>query len=116
MSDIFFSCAIQKTTVIVIDCGGFFVPENRCGWRLPDSFRFAALRTFAFGCLVADSREKANHVVRRIGQQNRDPMELVHVVCGVNPLCLAERAEHFDRQLQIDDLDCFVAVEPEFPS
>ena len=23
MSDIFFSCAIQKTTVIVIDCGGF---------------------------------------------------------------------------------------------
>ena len=93
-----------------------FVPENRCGWRLPDSFRSAALRTFAFGCLVADSREKANHVVRRIGQQNRDPMELVHTIGGINTVCRSKGAEHLGRQLQIDNVDDLVAVKTELAS
>ena len=69
---------------------------------------------FGFGRLVADAREKRNRFVRRIGKQNRNPVQLVHVIRWVNAIGFSERAEHFNRQFQVDSIDRFVAVEAEF--
>lgn len=66
------------------------------------------------GCLVADAREKRNRFVCRIGKQNRNPVQLVHVIRWVNAIGFSERSEHFKRQFQVDNIDRFVAVKAEF--
>ena len=40
-------------------------------------------------------------------------MELVHVIRRIDTIIRAERAEHFRRELEIDDVDDLVAVKTE---
>ena len=65
---------------------------------------------FGLGCLKADVYKKAYHVIGRVGEENRDPMELIHMVGGVYAVSRAEGAEHLGRQFQIDNVDHLIAV------
>ena len=83
--------------------------ERRAG----DLFRFPRFR-LRLRRLKADVRQERDHVVGRVGKKHRDPVQLVHVVGGIDAVGRAEGAEHFGRQLQVDHVDDLVAVETEF--
>ena len=63
--------------------------------------------------LITRVHEELHHVIGRIGQKRRYPMELIHVIRRVDTIIRAERAEHFRRQLEIDYVNDLVAIKTE---
>ena len=70
---------------------------------------------FGSRCLKARVCEEGHHVIGRVGQQHRDPMKLIHMVGGIDPLGGTEGAVHFNGQFEVDHVDDLVAIQPEFP-
>ena len=68
---------------------------------------------FSFGCFKACVYEKLHYIEGRVGKENRNPMELVHVIRRVNTVGCAERAEHLRRQFEIHHVDDLVTIEAE---
>lgn len=66
--------------------------------------------------LKAHIHKEPHHILGRVGQKHRDPMELVHTIGGINTVCRSKGAEHLGRQLQIDNVDDLVAVKTELAS
>ena len=54
--------------------------------------------------------KELHHIIGRVGQKNRDPMELVHMVCGIYTIRRTKRAEHLGRELEIHNVDNLVAI------
>ena len=65
---------------------------------------------FYLGRLKADLYQKPYHVIGRVGQKHRDPMELVHMVRRIDTVSCTKRSEHLGRELQINHVDYLVAV------
>ena len=63
--------------------------------------------------LITCVHKELHHIVGRIGQKHRYPMELVHVIRRIDTVIRAERAKHFRRELEIDYVDDLVAVKTE---
>ena len=77
------------------------------------------LPCFSLGGLKAHACKERYHILRRVGQQHRDPMDLVHVVGGEDPVLRTEGAEHFCWQLEVYDVDDLVTYKaklaPRYP-
>ena len=69
-----------------------------------------------FCCLKTYIHKKLDYIVGSIGKKNGDPMELVHVIGGIDTVRCTEGAEHLDRQFKIDNVDDLVAVKAKFAS
>ena len=76
--------------------------------------RFSAF-PLIFCCLKAHIHKETHYILGRVGQKHRDPMELVHMIGGIDTVCRSKGAEHLNRQLQIDNVNDLVAVKSELP-
>ena len=60
--------------------------------------------------MEADTGEKGDNGIGGIGEEDRDPMALVHVVSGIDTVGGTEGAEHLGRELEVDHINKLVAV------
>ena len=63
--------------------------------------------------LKASVHKELHHVIGRVRQKHRDPMQLVHVIGGIDTLGSTKGAKHFARQLEVDNVNDLVAINPE---
>ena len=71
-----------------------------CPWAFP--FVLCRFKTYV--------QKKLNNIRGSIGKKHRNPMKLVHVVRRIDTIRRAERAIHLWGQLEIDNVDNFVAI------
>ena len=106
-------CSIED--LLVFDHDDFVEPERvetNKQTEMPLATVFCRFSAFprVFCCLKTHIYEELHDILGRIGQKNRDPMELIHVICWIETVGCTEGSEHLSRELEIDHVDPLVAV------